>query len=75
MVRTITIVNQKSGVGKTSTCTNLGIGLAREGKKVLLVNSNPQESLSIGLGSPHPDRLPGGKSFLISAVKFQLIVS
>lgn len=37
---------------------NLGIGLARAGKKVLVVDGNPQGSLSISLGNPQPDRLP-----------------
>lgn len=54
----IGIVNQKGGTGKTTSCVNLGVDLAREGKRVLLVDCDPQGSLTISLGHPQPDTLP-----------------
>lgn len=57
MCRVIAIANQKGGVGKTTTCVNLGIGLAREGKKVLLVEANAQGSMAVSLGIREPDEL------------------
>ena len=54
----IRLANQKGGVGKTTTAVNLGIGLSRQGKKVLLVDADAQGNLTDSLGWNEPDKLP-----------------
>ena len=53
----ISLANQKGGTAKTTTCANLGIGLAQAGRKVLLVDADAQGSLTLSLGW-EPDELP-----------------
>ena len=56
--KVIALVNQKGGTAKTTTTLNLGIGLAHQGRKVLLVDADPQGDLTTALGWTDADNLP-----------------
>ena len=68
MCRVIAVANQKGGVGKTTTCVNLGIGLARAGNRVLLIDSDPQASLTASMGERVPDRLEETLATVITSI-------
>ena len=64
----VALSNQKGGVGKTVTAVNLGIGLAREGKRVLLADIDPQGSLTASLGYQRPDQMENTMAEILGRV-------
>lgn len=74
MARTIAIANQKGGVGKTTTAVNLGASLAADGRRVLLIDIDPQGNASSGVGVPMADNPQGIYDTLVGAVELTDII-
>ncbi len=66
--KVIAIANQKGGVAKSTTTVNLGVGLTRLGKKVLVIDADPQGSLTVSLEIKNPDELECSLSTLMQCI-------
>lgn len=71
MSKVVALANQKGGTGKTTTAVNLGIGLARQGKKVLLIDADSQGNLSDSLGYKQPDNLSESLATILTKVMLE----
>ena len=71
MTKVITVAAQKGGVTKTTTAVNLSIGLARKGKKVAVIDTDPQGNLTDSLGYKEPDNLPVSLATILTSVMLE----
>lgn len=67
--KVIAVMNQKGGVGKTTTVMNLDVGLARLGFRVLLIDADPQGSLTVSLGVKNHEELPVTLASIMNTVR------
>jgi len=68
MGRVLVIANRKGGCGKSMTAASLGVGLARQGKKTLIIDADSQHSLSVSMGLSEPDKLPTSLATIMSDI-------
>ena len=68
MGKVMVIANRKGGCGKSMTAASLGVGLAREGKKTLIIDADSQHSLTVSMGVTEPDKLPVSLATVISDI-------